>query len=272
MVSLGSASDTLNACSVRALVLSVLAISSISSAHAFGVVGHSVASAVAESHLCSQSRDAVARLGAGQSLAQISRWADEVRYVPAWEHTAPWHYMNIPDDEPLARHRTPESGDVLWAIEAFTRRLGDTALTREDRVEALRFLVHFVVDIHQPLHVGRQTDRGGNTVSLRIDGERTNLHRLWDSGIIARDRGAPDRYVASVITLADTNAADWAASSPREWAAESKGLRAFVYDFEGAPDPEYLDRAGRVLRQQLARAGVRLAATLNGVFCESSVE
>jgi hypothetical protein len=70
------------------------------------------------------------------------------------------------------------------------------------------------------------------------------------------------------MALADANAADWREAPPREWAQESQRLRAFVYDFEGAPGPGYLDEAGRVLRQQLARAGVRLAVTLNRIYCE----
>jgi hypothetical protein len=258
----------MNASKSRVVVLACLAILTMSSAYGFGVAGHSVASAVAESHLCVRAREAVARLSGGQSLAELSRWADQIRYVSAWEHTAPWHYMNIPDNEPLARHRTPERGDVLWAINEFTQRLGDESLTPEDRADALRFVVHFVVDIHQPLHVGRLEDRGGNAISFRIDGQRTNLHRLWDSGIIARDSGSPDRYVDSVMALADANAADWHEAPPREWAQESQRLRAFVYDFEDVPGPGYLDEAGRVLRQQLARAGVRLAVTLNRIYCE----
>ena len=262
----------MSARTTHAVVLAGLATVSVNSAHGFGIVGHSVASAVAESRLCPRAQEAVALFGDGQTLAQISRWADEIRYVPAWEHTAPWHYMNIPDHEPLTRYRTSENGDVLWAIDEFTRRLGDETLALEDRGDALRFLVHFVVDIHQPLHVGRLADRGGNTVTLRVDGRRTNLHRLWDSGIIAREPGAPSRYFASVMDLADSNATDWAESPPRAWAEESKRLRAFVYDFDGAPGPRYLDEAGRVLRRQLARAGVRLAATLNGIFCEPGAE
>lgn len=245
---------------------------SADSAHGFGVAGHAVATAVSEPHLCGRSQEAVAHFGRGRSLGELSTWADEVRYVPTWEHTAPWHYMNIPDDEPLASYRTPEGGDVLWAIDHFVQRLGDEALAFEDRANALRFLVHFVVDLHQPLHVGRADDRGGNAITFLLDGERTNLHRLWDSGIIARATGPRDRYVASVIALTDENAAVWAAAPSREWAAESKRLRAFVYDFDGAPGPDYLDEAGRTLRQQLARAGVRLAATLNGIFCGPRVE
>ncbi len=257
---------------VRAAVATGLAIMSVGSAYGFGVAGHSVASAVAESRLCSRAREAVARLGDGQSLARLSRWADEIRSTPEWEHSAPWHYMNIADDASLAQYRTPESGDVLWAIHAFAQQLADESLTRDARGDALRFLVHFIVDIHQPLHVGRQQDRGGNAISLRLDGQRTNLHRLWDSGIIARDSRARDRYLASVMALADANASDWVAASPQDWAAGSKGLRALVYDFDGAPDPAYLDAAGRVLRRQLARAGVRLAATLNGIFCDPQAD
>ena len=263
----GSGVALVSARSIQAVVLASLVIISPGSAHGFGVVGHAVASSVAEPRLCVRAQEAVARFGRGRSLGQLSTWADEIRYVPAWEHSAPWHYMNIPDDEPLARYRTPGGGDVLWAIDEFTRRLGNEILAFEDRADALRFLVHFVVDIHQPLHVGRQADRGGNAIGLRVDGERTNLHRLWDSGIIARDTGSRGRYIASVMELVDANAADWAAAPPREWAAESKGMRAFVYDFGSAPGPGYLDEAGRLLRQQLARAGVRLAATLNGIFC-----
>lgn len=241
----------------------------VGSAQGFGVAGHAVASAVAESRLCSRALEAVARLGDGQTLDQLSRWADGIRSVPEWEHSAPWHYMNIADDASLAQYRTPASGDVLWAIQVFEQQLADESLTREARGEALRFLVHFIVDIHQPLHVGRQQDRGGNAISLQVDGQRTNLHRLWDSGIIARDSGARDRYLASVVALADANASAWGAASPRDWAAESKGLRALVYDFDGAPNAAYFDEAGSVLRGQLARAGVRLAATLNDIFCDA---
>ena len=207
-------------------------------------------------------------LSNGQSLAQISRWADEVRYVPAWEHTAPWHYMNVPDDTPLASYRSHEGGDVLWAIDEFTRQLRDESLALEDRRNALRFLVHFVVDIHQPLHVGRFEDRGGNTVQLRVEGRRTNLHRLWDSGIISLALDASNHYAASVVALADSNAANWSRSPPLTWAQDSKRLRSFVYDFDGEPGPTYFEEADRIMRRQLARAGVRLAATLNGVFCE----
>ena len=265
----GSGVALVSARSLQAVVLASLVILSPGSAHGFGVVGHAVASAVAETRLCVRSQEAVAHFGRGRSLGQLSSWADEIRYVPAWEHSAPWHYMNISDDEPLERYRTPAEGDVLWAIDEFEQRLGNEALAFEDRADALRFLVHFVVDIHQPLHVGRQADRGGNAIGFRIDGERTNLHRLWDSGIIARNTGSRDRYIAAVMALAEANAVDWAAAAPREWAAESKGLRTFVYDFDRAPGPGYLDEAGRLLHQQLARAGVRLAATLNGIFCGS---
>ncbi len=262
----------MNNCSIRLLAVVGLALASAGSAYGFGAAGHSIAGTVATSRLCAQASEAIARLGQDQSLGQLSRWADQIRSVPAWEHTAPWHYMNVPDGESLARYRTPESGDVLWAIDEFTRRLGDERLAREQRLNALRFVVHFVVDIHQPLHVGRAADRGGNAVTFRVDGRRTNLHRLWDSDIIARELGPQDRYTASVMALARAHADEWAEAPPLEWATESKQLRAFVYDFDGAPGARYFDEAGRLLQRQLARAGVRLAATLNGIFCEPQTQ
>jgi len=256
-----------NACIKPAALVASLALVGVGSAHGFGVAGHAVAGAVAQPRLCARSQEAVADFGRNRSLMELGDWADQIRYVPAWEHTAPWHYMNIPDNGSLADHRTPTEGDVLWAIDHFTERLGDGTLSFDDRANALRFLVHFIVDIHQPLHVGRAIDRGGNAISFRIDGERTNLHRLWDSGVVASERDSRSRYTVSVLALAVASESDWVAASPREWAAQSKALRGLVYDFTGTPDVRYLTTAERIVRERLAQAGVRLAATLNGVFC-----
>jgi hypothetical protein len=185
----------------------------------------------------------------------------------------PWHYMNIADGLAIERYRSPPEGDVLEAIERFRAALSNRSLPRSERAEALRFLVHFVVDIHQPLHVGRADDRGGNTIDVRLRGERMNLHRVWDSGAFDRS-SAPladyARALADSIDESDTMRRESASIDPRRWAAESLALRETVYDFDrrsGELPDRYLDALERVTRERLTLAAARLAAMLNDAFC-----
>jgi hypothetical protein len=158
---------------------------------------------------------------------------------------------------------------VLWAIDHFEARLGDPALSRAARAEALRFLVHFIVDLHQPLHVGLASDRGGNAVSLQFRGRTTNLHRLWDTHAIEWTGVSVRQYIDEIARA--TPPADASMSlDARVWAEESLALRADVYDFgpEDVEPPEaYLDFAAATTRTRLLLASRRLAAALNGILC-----
>jgi hypothetical protein len=177
--------------------------------------------------------------------------------------------MNIADNEAVADFEHPPEGDVLWAIGHFAERLAEAARPSAERAEALRFLVHFVVDVHQPLHVGRVEDRGGNTIELRYRGETTNLHRFWDTQAIEQADLPLARYQRAVAAELDAGARG-SIGGPASWAAESLALRAAVYDFDASArelPPAYLAFAERTTRERLALAARRLAATLNGIFC-----
>jgi len=239
-------------------------------AHSYGPEGHRLAGHAAESSLCTDARAEVARLGDGQDLGELGLWADQIRSDPAYADAAPWHYMNLDDDASIAAFEHPPEGDVLWAIGHFRARLADRSLTDAERAEALKFLVHFIVDLHQPIHVGRADDRGGNTVELRFRGNVTNLHRFWDTDAIAWADLSRAEYVERML------AGDWAApataiAAPVEvWAEESFALREQVYGFGLAgvePPRAWLDAAADISGRRLALAAARLAATLNDVFC-----
>lgn len=237
---------------------------------AYGPAGHAIAGDAAEALLCDTARERVAALADGASLAEIGRWADTIRSDPDYAHSAPWHYMNIDDDGTIGAYTHPPEGDVLWAIERFRARLADAGRARAERLEALRFLAHFVVDIHQPLHVGRAADRGGNTIDVVRDGETVNLHRFWDSTVLDLGRGGVAGYVGRLLPLARRLDAESGPGTPADWAAESLDLRPWIYSFD--PDApalgeDYVMRAEMLTRMRLAHAARRLAATLNGVFC-----
>jgi hypothetical protein len=257
-------------------------------AGAFGPLGHRIAGLLAEPALCASAREEIAALGGGESLAELGLWADTIRGIPGWERSAPWHYMNIESPEntgatdglasaaaAIRAYRPPPEGDVLSAIERFRAELANRSLPARERAAALKFLVHFVVDLHQPLHVGGAADRGGNTIDVSYGGRVVNLHRFWDSDVLELRRLGAERYARRLRPRFDA-LAPASSDPPAEWAAESLVLRRTVYAF--APDPPlaapphaldaaYLASAQAVVEERLVRASERLAATLNGVLC-----
>jgi hypothetical protein len=262
-------------------------------ASAFGPLGHRIAGLLAEPALCPAARDEIAALGRGESLAELGLWADTIRGIREWQVSAPWHFMNVeaaadndvPDagegDDALKAaaatirgFRSPPEGDVLSAIERFRAEVADRSLPTYERAVALKFLVHFVVDVHQPLHVGRAADRGGNQVDVRYGDTVVNLHRFWDSDVLELRSLGAERYARRLrprFGAASTASAD----PPAVWAAESLALRSTVYAFgPNLPtaaahplDAAYRATAQQVVEERLVRASQRLAATLNDALC-----
>ena len=252
---------------------------------AFGALGHRAAGVLAERELCPAARSEVAELGDGQSLAELGPWADTIRGDPAWERSVPWHYINFPDLPPgadlaqaraaIKRFHHPPEGDVLTAIAQFSKVLADRARPRAERAEALRFVVHFVVDVHQPLHVSRASDGGGTELDVRVGDDVMSLHRFWDSTALAPRRTPVDEYVQRLEDAFEAVPAARAHDPPFVWAAESLALRPTVYSFAPSADAVPLDDAYRsmahtIAEQRLVLAAARLAATLNAALCTAA--
>jgi len=238
---------------------------------AYGPEGHLIAGMEAERRLCPAARAQIETLTGGQRLPELGLWADRIRGDPAYAASSPWHYMNIADGASIGGFRHGPEGDVLEAIARFKRALANRSLAPAERAEALKFLVHFVVDIHQPLHVGRASDRGGNTIELTFRGERMDLHRFWDTGVIALEGLSVRGYLRGLRAELDARDAAAVVLDPVVWAEESLALRPAVYAFDpraGTLDAAYVERAQAITRRRLAAAAVRLAATLNDVLCE----
>jgi hypothetical protein len=172
----------------------------------WGYKGHRITALIAENYLTSQAKAAVKDLLGNESLADVSTWADDVRNDPQYKNTASWHYLNLPlglSYEKFGSVVYSQSiENVLTAIQRCEGTLSDEKTSKEQKREALKFLVHFIGDVHQPMHVSRAEDRGGNTIQVQFDGKGTNLHALWDSGLIDYSGLSESQLVAKVI-------ADW---------------------------------------------------------------
>lgn len=237
---------------------------------AWGQTGHRVTGAVAERYLSGVARAHVELLLGTESLAEAATWPDDMRSDPAefWQRTAsPYHYVTVPQGRTYAEAGAPPEGDAVTALARFAQVLRDPNATLEDKRLALRFSIHIIGDLHQPLHAGRQGDRGGNNVRVTLFGQQTNLHAVWDSGLIdARQLSHSELadWLARAITPEEVIA--WSVTSPEIWIAESVALREQVYPANTQLSYAYAYQHGDALDNRLSRGGVRIAAYLNEVF------
>jgi len=235
---------------------------------AWGPVGHRVVAAVAESQLTPEVKAKVKTMNGSGMLVGVATTADAIRN--SRPETKEWHFVDIPISvEAYDESRDCKDDDcVVKRIEEFRGVLGDAGATKAKRKEALMFLVHFVGDVHQPLHASDNDDRGGNDVKLKFGGKTRNLHSIWDSGII--ENTASQSILISRIKQRIQAGEDDAAGDARDWANESHKLGEDAYaqilkklGGDGKISNQELKTDGKIIEDQLLRAGVRLAKAIN---------
>lgn len=260
---------------------------------AWAPMGHRIVGDLAQRQLDPQAAAAVADLLRGEpepTLAGVSVWADQLRQTdPArFALTHAWHYGNLPrGDCSYVPPRDCPGGDcVIAAISAQQKILADPALSRQVRIDALKFLVHFVGDIHQPFHAGGADDKGGNgyQISLRtsippedyarasyVDGVMgTNLHAVWDYYILASHDSYAGRYANALAVRGPAGShapidETGTAGGPIEWAQESCRIigAESLYPEGHKLDAAYLEKMRPIAERRLVQAAHRLAALLN---------
>jgi hypothetical protein len=258
--------------STGAIMLALTLVST--DALAWGAQGHRLVARIAEAHLTPQARAEVDRLLANEptpTLAAIAPWADELRAKDPGlgKRSAGWHYVNIGEDDchyEVERH-CRGGNCVVEALKAQTAILGDRSRSDAERTQALKFVVHFVGDIHQPMHAGYGNDKGGNDFQVQFNGRGTNLHSLWDSGMLNTLKLDDDQYTQRLNALPapkvgkrsriDADAVKWAEASCRIAIAPG------VYPPQRTLPAEYTATYLPVAESELRLAGERLAVLLN---------
>lgn len=252
----------------RQLVLVLLAAAALPlTASAWGPVGHRTVAGLAQERLSEPLQQQVRQLlqpDNESSLVDVATWADDLRDTdPArYRSTGKLHYVNFSSAQcSYQPQRDCRKGEcVVAAIERYQRILADRSRPREERADALRFVVHFVGDVHQPLHASFKPDKGGNTVQLRYGRENWKLHAVWDS-LLLKSTGLrwPDyvRKLAPGLPRADT-------TTPAQWAEEScVAVRdGGIYPNGNSIDDAYLERELPLAERRLQQAAARLAAML----------
>ena len=247
---------------------------------AWGPVGHDVVAAIAEKHLTKKAKKEIDRLLEGRSIIYYSSWMDNIQNSPYWNNgynaTKTWHYANVDKGQTYQTMSKNENGDVLTGLtmltEAMTERYSE--LTDSMKVDYVKMIVHLVGDLHCPMHAGRYSDRGGNSVKVKFFKQKTNLHSLWDSKFVesarkwsytewAQQLDRKDKKYKKAVVQGSyeqwfdksvENAAEIYEYIERDQARADKLSYQFVYDFSP------------MLEESLLLGGYRLAYVLNSIF------
>lgn len=246
-------------------------------AFGWGAQGHRLVARLADAELTPAARAEVAKLLAGEAdptLAGIANWADELRDTdpPLFKRTARWHFVNIGEHGCRYQAARDCRGDdcVVEAIRRQAAILADRRQSLAAHRDALKFVVHFVGDVHQPLHGGYARDRGGNDTQVSDDGFGTNLHAVWDSRMLYAQRLSDDAYTTRLQRMPLAVAMQRTPLPPAagEWAEDACAivLQPGFYPSTPKLDRDYFVQWTPIAEAQLRRGGAHLAELLNAAL------
>jgi hypothetical protein len=252
------------------LIIGAVAAAMSFQALSWGQTGHRVTGAIAQQYLTPETQRAISQLLVNEDLAEASTYADEMKSNPSefWKKTAnPWHYVNVFDGKTYSDVAPPPEGNAATALDMFSKQLKSKQSSFAEKQLALRFIVHIVGDLHQPFHAGNGKDRGGNDVKLTFFWDDSNLHRVWDSGLIDRQQLSYTEWTNKLSSkISSQQATQWMEIDPKAWIAESAKVRANVYPENDKISWDYQYQNLPIVKQRLQMGGVRIAAYLNALF------
>jgi hypothetical protein len=243
--------------------------SSSDEAFFWGKNGHRATGKIAEKHLTRKAKRTIDKILKGQSLAFVATYADEIKSDKKYNKYYSWHYINMDLDQTYEQAEKNPKGDLVTGINTCIKILNDKNSSDDEKNFHLKMLVHFMGDLHQPMHIGRKEDKGGNSIQVEWFGKGSNLHRVWDTNMI-------DDWEMSYIELAD-NADDLSKTQIEtiekgtliDWVNEVHIVTNEVYNsVEKGENLRYkysYNHFGTV-RTQLQKGGIRLAKVLNDIF------
>jgi hypothetical protein len=240
----------------------------------WGFKGHRVTAQIANDYLTPQAKQAVRNILVNSSLSDVSTWADEIKNDPQYSKTASWHFLNLPVglnyEQFVKAVYSQDKENVFSAILTAENKLANKSLPLFEKKEALKFLVHLIGDAHQPMHISRAEDKGGNTIQVRFDGKGTNLHSLWDSKLIDHEglsEADLTKRLESRISIDDIKA--YQADKPIKWLYESYTAATNLYS-DVAKDNNITEQQYKqyieFVHERLIAGGLRLAGVLNDIF------
>lgn len=239
-------------------------------ANDWGKTGHRATAEIAQENLSRKAQKQIEKLLDGRSLAFVANYADDIKSDPDYRKYGPWHYVNIdPEDSIYDPAKANERGDLVQAIQKCVAVLKDKNASREDKQFHLKMLVHFVGDLHQPFHVGHSADKGGNDIQVQWFGSGSNIHRVWDSGMIDSYQMSYTELAWNTDELTKEEKKQLQEGKLLDWVYESRDIAEGLYANVNSGDKlgyEYMYENMPLVLQQLQKGGLRLAQILNDIY------
>ena len=252
------------------LLLSVMSLFISAAAMAWGQKGHDVVASIAEAHLTPAAAARVTAILDNHSPVYYSNWMDNASHTDEYRYTSPWHYANIDEGYTFATMPRNPEGDVISALEMITAALEQGGLEPAQEQLYLKMLIHFMGDLHCPMHTGRKSDRGGNNVQIFYFTKETNLHSIWDTDLVeSAHRWSYTEWREQIDRLTDEQAAAIVEGDYVSWLNEASEISRGIY--EKTPEGtrvsfDYIAEYAPVIEQQFVHGGHRLAAVLNRIY------
>lgn len=240
------------------------------SCFAWGQKGHDVVAFIAECHL---SPDVLKRVEAvldGHSPVYYSNWLDNASHTPEYAYTKTWHYKNIDDGDTYENAPANPSGDVVKAVTDITSMLREGGLPHEKEKTYLMMLIHLMGDLHQPMHMGHASDRGGNSHRIIYFNRDNNLHSVWDGALVeSAHKWSYTEWQREIDRASDNTIAETVKGTPADWGRETYFLATKVYKETPAgykASYDYVARWTPVVEEQFLKGGLRLAHLLTSIY------
>lgn len=240
---------------------------------AWGVLGHRIVGQIADSYLSKKAKKGIAAILGNESIAMSSNWPDFIKSDPSYRYLSSWHYINLKAgltrtelDHELA---IDTATDVYSKLNWLTDQLKNKSPEAEKKIMYLRLIIHMVGDIHQPLHVGRPEDQGGNKIAVTWFNEPGNLHQVWDSKLVDFQQLSYTEYTKAINHTTRKQRKEWQAELLNEWIWQSYQQSEKIYAAVKPNDKlgfEYNFKNISTVNEQLLRAGIHLAGLLNEIF------
>ncbi|WNH10906.1 S1/P1 nuclease [Thalassobellus suaedae] len=235
----------------------------------WGSTGHRVVGEIADQYLKSKTKRKLRELLHNESLAFVSTYADDIKSDKRYNDFYTWHYINIPLESNYEESKKNESGDLITGIEHCIKIIKDDNSSDEDKAFYLKLLIHFIGDLHQPMHVGLAEDKGGNDFKLQWFYNDTNLHAVWDTKMINSYDMSYSELAENANVLNKEQVKAIQKGSLIDWVNDTHKLTRQVYA-NVKPDENLRYRYSydnfKTVRAQLQKGGIRLAKILNDLF------
>lgn len=235
----------------------------------WGATGHRVVGAIADQYTTNKTKRHLKKILNHQSLALASTFGDEIKADPRYKKYETWHYVNMSFDQNYGSSKKNPEGDLVTGIAYCEKIIKDDNASDEDKTFYLKMLIHMLGDLHQPLHIGREEDRGGNDIKVKWYYKDTNLHRVWDSQMLESYNMSYSELAENAEFLSKKQVKFLQQGSVIDWVNDTQNLARNVYasvdedeNLHYAYSYKYMD----VARTQLQIAGIRLAKVLNKLF------